>query len=167
MSFCTFVFPGTGPRNGKHRWFLSACALYAILLSQSVLAEESKKITVGTREELRACLKETERLDKLRVTLDANAAAHQHDLAAIEVSANKLLKMQSAMSGDAEDLDKFNAEVQTHNEFLAQARVRADGYRKFATDFNARIFANNERCGLLIFRPEDQAAVKRERSASQ
>lgn len=164
MSFSAFFFPRTGSRS-RH-CFLGACALYAAVFAQTALADESKKLTVGTREDLRACLNETEQLDKLRVTQDANAAAHARDLAAIEVSANRLLRMQREISSDA-DVDKFNAEVGVHNELLAHARARADASRKLAVDFNTRVFANNERCGLLIFRPEDQAAVKRERSARQ
>jgi hypothetical protein len=122
---------------------------------------------IATRDELRACMKSEDDLKTTRESLDARNRQNGVEAKAITAEADELTEEQKRVEESTMPLarDRFDRKVRQHNARIAAAKEKEDGVRSGFEDLKKAMQAHNDRCGGMAFRPEDKAAIVKERES--
>ena len=121
--------------------------------------------TYGTRDQVRQCAAEQDSLDAQVKQRQQAHEAHVAALAKLEAESAEIVRRQAKVDQDDE------ASVREFNELVAKQNADADKInqealesRALADAYNAAAASHNQRCAGLLIRPDDLAAVTRERA---
>lgn len=121
--------------------------------------------TYGTRDQVRQCAAEQDQLDARVRQRQAAHEAHVQALAKLEAESAEINRRQATVNQEDEAaVREFNGLVAAHNLSADKINDEAAESRAVADAYNADATAHNKRCAGLLIRPEDLAAVTRERS---
>lgn len=141
--------------------------LATLLVCATVSAAGAKPTlagTYGTRAQLRECLDLDDDLRARTATLQADVAASNRRTDENAAEDARLVEMKKTLDrSDKAAILKFNEVVTVHKQHVEQADHDADELVKVTGQYNADKAAADQKCGALTYRPEDVAAVNRER----
>lgn len=120
---------------------------------------------LASRDELRTCLAAEEHLQQGQARLEAALRRRDADLAALQASAQALAEESGRNRRySSAEVEALNQRVAAHNQRIEAANRQGDRLQHQGDALNAEVAAYNGRCGTLVYRPEDRAAVVAERA---
>lgn len=144
--------------------FLRVCVLATTLAPLLAAADEAPRDRAVTRDALRECMNRSDELGARRVPLAAQRAEHERALAAQRAAGEALAREQAALDPvDARRVSAFDAGAAAHNARGAELAAQTERLRDAGRRFNAAMLDHNARCGGIVFRAEDRAAILAER----
>lgn len=119
---------------------------------------------VVTRDELRFCMDgEVSLAARRKQVTDRNAAA-QAEIAAIRAEAAQMDEDRRQIRDDEyTKQERFDRRVKVHNARIQAANAATAAVRADLEALNKDVVAYNAGCGRISFRPEDKAAILKER----
>ncbi|HET9977583.1 MAG TPA: hypothetical protein VFQ20_09120 [Burkholderiaceae bacterium] len=143
---------------------LRAWVLASALAPLFTAADEAPRGRPVSRDELRECMGRGDELAAHRRPLAAQRAEHERALAAQRAAGEALVREQAALDAvDARRVAEFDARPAAHNARGAELDARTERLRDEGRRFNAAMLDHNARCGGIVFRAEDRAAILQER----
>ena len=119
----------------------------------------------GTRDQVRQCAAEQDRLDAQVLQRQRAHEVHVAALAKLEAESAEITRRQTTVNQDDEaSVREFNQLIADHNASADKINQEALESRAIADTYNAQAVSHNQRCAGLLIRPEDLAAVTRERT---
>ena len=165
------------PRRSARTAILMAASLALLLLTQPVAAQDAapkkapaakaapkSKANLMTRDELRACMNETDRLQGMRAKFEQEQAELDRQKAQVQAMDAELQKDIAAFDGADEGArkkleDKGNERDQAADRYNASLA----GFRERGQTYNTAREQWAERCTKKDYDELDEAAIKKER----
>jgi hypothetical protein len=140
-------------------------AALALLVAPHRAAAGAAAPVYGTRDQARQCMVEQERLDTQVQQRQRAHEAHVAALGSLESEAAEITRRQETVDqGNEASVREFNQFVADHNAHVDKINDEALQSSAFADAYNAEAVSHNKRCAGLLIRPEDLAALTRERA---
>jgi hypothetical protein len=119
----------------------------------------------GTRDQVRQCVAEQDRLDAQVLQRQQAHEAHVAALAALEAESAEITRREATVNAEDESsVREFNRLVADHNANADKINEQALESRAITMTYNADAASHNQRCAGLLIRPEDLAVIARERA---
>ena len=138
-------------------WSMASASLHA--------QTNAKKPVIATRDQLRACLDEEDRLKGMQDSLMDARAAHESEMQRWQDAMNAHMADQASIDlHDQLAVDRFNAQTEVIDEQGQAANKWSDQFNAQLEVAHQQISAHNRQCAGLVFRDFDQAVVAKERA---
>jgi hypothetical protein len=177
---------GTLPRQDPSRPAMSLArplvlALAAAALAPAALAAAARPASAAvaaraasaappafaSREQLRQCLADEDRLQARFAAIQARHAEHARRVAALEAENDRIVQAQAQLDTASEvAVNAFNLLVSEHNVHIKELNEDASAGHAEADAYNAAIQEHNRGCVHLVYRVDDLDAVTKERRAA-
>ena len=141
---------------------LALCAAALVPLAVQAQTAEPK---IATRDELRVCMNAEADLLKQREAIDARIQQNNAENAAIKTEADELAqeKTRAEQSTMPMARDRFERKVRQHNARVDASRAKSEAARGELETLKKNLDEHNHKCGGMAFKPEDKAAILKER----
>ena len=165
-------------REGRRaRWALLVAAVAALVLAQPAVAQDAaakkgavkstpkNKANLMTRDELRACMNEQDRLQQIRMAVEQGQTGLEQQKAQVLAMDAELQKKAAALDPADEAGRKALEDEAVKRDQAADAyNARLAGLREQSKTFDTGRQAWVERCTTKDFDEMDEAAIKKERA---
>jgi len=165
-------------REGRRaRWALLVAAVAALALAQPAAAQDAaakkgavkstpkNKANLMTRDELRACMNEQDRLQQIRMAVEQGQTGLEQQKAQVLAMDAELQKKAAALDPADEAGRKALEDEAVKRDQAADAyNARLAGLREQSKTFDTGRQAWVERCTTKDFDEMDEAAIKKERA---
>lgn len=165
-------------REGRRaHWALLAAAVAALALAQPAVAQSTapkkgavkstpqNKANLMTRDELRACMNEQDRLQQIRMAVEQGQTSLDQQKAQVLAMDAELQKKAAALVADDEAARKaLEDEAVKRDQAADDYNARLAGLREQSKTFDAGRQAWVERCTTKDYDEMDEAAIKKERA---
>ena len=163
--------------NLRARWLpLVATAFAALLITQPAAAQDAaskkgavkstpkNKANLMTRDELRACMNEQDRLQGIRVTVEQGQTALEQQKSRVQAMDADLQKKAAALDPADEAARKaLEEEAAKRDQAADDYNARLAGLREQSRSFDSGRQAWLENCTTKDYDEMDEAAIKKER----
>jgi chromosome segregation ATPase len=138
------------------------CAAAFVPLAVQAQTAEPK---IATRDELRVCMNAEADLLKQREAIDARIQQNNAENAAIKSEADELAQEKTRVEQSTMPMarDRFERKVRQHNARVDASRAKSEAARAELETLKKNLDEHNHQCGGMAFRPEDKAAILKER----
>jgi hypothetical protein len=148
-----------------HSSIIALAAIAMAVIVPSALAGESvpPKPRLATRAELRACMVDDAALKARKLELDAIEGSHRKALQTLMEESARLIEAQQELLLFNDDAVKdFNSRVAGHNLRVEGVNQMIEAMSPQIAEYNKNNLEYNKRCSMLLYRPEDRAAILKE-----
>ncbi|NRF68366.1 hypothetical protein HLB44_15335 [Aquincola sp. S2] len=146
--------------------FRTTCACLLLSSAATALAQPAPKPRVSTRDELRACLQEEDKIKPQQASLNQRMRDHNIEMKRFQDNMQALVAEQPKVdTSDQAAVDAFNARMDALNNRVAELNLLGRQLNEEQAELNGRINTMNKRCAGMVVSFADRDAVLKERAA--